>query len=114
MAYESLQGKLADVVSVNGNGRYSDWRSGGGGTALLEDQKTGRRVLLVENRHRNGHYTEIDSLPANLDEIRIRQARVKLNVPSVPKLVVENAILELTTDSAPDLDIRNGSEVTLA
>ncbi|TBW59003.1 hypothetical protein EZI54_01410, partial [Marinobacter halodurans] len=111
--YTTLDGDLASVTSADGNGYYDDTRSGGAGTVLLEDKDSSERILIIHNRHRNGNWTEIDSLPEGLDEIRISNARVKLDVPSVPKLVVDNAILELTVPEVSQLDATSGSNLTI-
>ncbi|WP_207389193.1 fibronectin type III domain-containing protein [Marinobacter halodurans] len=114
MQYTTLDGDLTSITSADGNGRYDTDYAGGAGTVLLEDKGSGERVLIVHNRYRNGNWTEISSLPDGIDEIRISNAKVKLDVAWVPKLVVDNATLELTVPEVPQLEASNNSDITLA
>ncbi|MBW0149236.1 hypothetical protein, partial [Marinobacter arenosus] len=60
-----------------------------------------------------GNVTEIASLPLDLDELQIRNARVKLDVAAVPPLVVDNSTVELTVPSVSELTANNASIITL-
>ncbi|MBW0149237.1 hypothetical protein, partial [Marinobacter arenosus] len=112
VAYDSVDGALEDSVRAPGSGRYNSTNTGGSGTVLLEDRSAGTRTLVIDNEgRRDGNVTEIASLPLDLDELQIRNARVKLDVAAVPPLVVDNSTVELTVPEVPELVANNSTMI---